>query len=109
MAVVSGDPSKAAAFVIELSLPDGYMIKPHTHPTEEKVTVVSGTFMVGMGSTWAGSTLKPMTAGQSGAIPAGAAHYAQAKGKTVVKVSAMGPFAITYVNASDDPRTKLGG
>jgi hypothetical protein len=33
-------------------------------------------------------------------------HYVQAKGPTVIQVSAMGPFAITYVNQADDPRTK---
>jgi quercetin dioxygenase-like cupin family protein len=108
MAVVSGDPGKAAPFVVELSMPDGYMIKPHTHPTQENVTVVSGTFLVGMGGTWSAGALKPMTAGATGSIPAGTAHYAEAKGKTVVQVSAMGPFALTYVTPSDDPRNKPG-
>jgi hypothetical protein len=31
-------------------------------------------------------------------------HYATAKGATVVEVTAMGPFAMTYVNPADDPR-----
>ena len=35
-------------------------------------------------------------------------HYAEAKGKTVVQVSAMGPFAMTYVNDADDPPKKGG-
>ena len=59
MAVVSGDPSKAGQFTIELSMPDGYKIQPHTHPTAENVTVVSGTFMVGMGNAWDASKVKP--------------------------------------------------
>jgi hypothetical protein len=33
-------------------------------------------------------------------------HYAQAKGHTVVQVSAMGPFQLTYVNVADDPTKK---
>jgi quercetin dioxygenase-like cupin family protein len=106
MAVVSGDPGKAAPFVIQLSMPDGYMIKPHMHPTQESVTVMSGTFMVGMGKTWDAAAVKPMAAGATGSIPANTAHYAQAKGTTVVQVSSMGPFAMTYVTASDDPRNK---
>jgi hypothetical protein len=32
MAVVSGDPTKAAPFTIELSVPDGYQLKPHSIP-----------------------------------------------------------------------------
>jgi quercetin dioxygenase-like cupin family protein len=104
MAVVSGDPSKSGQFVVQLSLPDGYQIKPHTHPTEESVKVVKGTFLVGMGKTWDAGALKSMSPGASGTIPANTPHYAQAKGPTVVQVTSPGPFAMTYVNASDDPR-----
>jgi hypothetical protein len=45
-----------------------------------------------------------MKAGAKGTVKAEEHHYAAAKGATVVSVSAMGPFAITYVNAADDPR-----
>jgi quercetin dioxygenase-like cupin family protein len=106
MAVVSGDPGKSGPFVVQLSIPDGYQIKPHTHPTDESVQVVKGTFLVGMGKTWNGGALKSMATGATGAIPANMAHFAQAKGPTVVQISATGPFAMTYVNASDDPRSK---
>ena len=39
MAVVSGDPSKPGLFTIRLSMPDGYRIPPHFHPTDEAVEV----------------------------------------------------------------------
>jgi quercetin dioxygenase-like cupin family protein len=104
MAVVSGDPGKAGPFTVQLSMPDGYKIKPHSHPTDENVTVVKGTFLVGMGDTWDLAKAKPLAMGATGAIPANMAHFAQAKGKTVVQVASTGPFAITYVHPSDDPR-----
>jgi quercetin dioxygenase-like cupin family protein len=104
MAVVSGDPGKSGMFVVQLSLPDGYQIKPHTHPTAESVQIVKGTFLVGMGKAWDGAGLKPMAAGAAGTIPANMAHFAQAKGPTVVQITSPGPIAMTYVNASDDPR-----
>jgi hypothetical protein len=46
-----------------------------------------------------------MKPGDKGSLPAGMHHYAAAKGATVVAVSSMGPFAMTYVNPADD-RTK---
>jgi hypothetical protein len=46
MAVVSGDPGKAAPFTVELSMPDGYRIPPHFHPTDETVEVKKGTFLL---------------------------------------------------------------
>jgi quercetin dioxygenase-like cupin family protein len=51
MAVVSGDPGKAAPFTVELSFPDGYQVPPHFHPTDETVTVKKGTFLFGMGDS----------------------------------------------------------
>jgi quercetin dioxygenase-like cupin family protein len=107
MAVVSGDPSAAGTFTVQLAMPDGYRIPPHFHPTDETVEVKEGTFLFGMGDTFDGSKLQTMTAGQKGSIPANAHHYAQAKGATVVTVTAMGPFAMTYVNAADDPRKSV--
>ena len=104
MAVVSGDPSKAGMFTIQLAMPDGYAIPAHFHPTDETVEVRTGTFLYGMGDKLFADQLKPMTSGQKGTIPAGMHHFAQAKGTTVVAVTAMGPFAMTYVNPADDPR-----
>jgi hypothetical protein len=106
MAVVSGDPSKAAPFTVELSMPDGYKIPPHFHPTKEAVEVKQGTFLVGMGDKLDLSKTKTMKAGDKGEIPAEHHHYAATRGATVVSVTATGPFAMTYVNPADDPQKK---
>ncbi len=104
MAVVSGDPGKAGPFTVELAFPAGYKIPPHFHPTIETVTVKKGTLLVGMGDTFDASKTKPMQAGDSGSIPANAHHFAAAKGATFITVSAMGPFAMTYVHPADGPQ-----
>ena len=104
MAVVSGDPGKAGQFVIELSMPNGYKIAPHSHPTDEIVQVKKGTFLVGMGDTFDVAKANAMKVGAKGTVPAQMHHYAQAKGATIVSVTAVGPFAMTYVNPADDPQ-----
>jgi quercetin dioxygenase-like cupin family protein len=104
--VLNGDPGKAGVFTIRLKAPDGAQIMPHWHPSDEQVTVVSGALMVGMGQKWEDSALKELSQGGYVNLPRKQAHYVKMKGETVVQVTAMGPFAITYVNASDDPRTK---
>ena len=106
MAVMSGDPSKAAMFTVELALPDGYRFPPHFHPTDETVEVMHGTFLYAMGDTFDSTKTTPMKVGDKGSIPANMHHYAMAKGPTIVKVTAMGPFAMTYVNPADDPQKK---
>ena len=104
MAVVSGDPSKAAPFVVELRMPDGYRFPPHFHPTDETVEVKQGTFLYGMGDVFDVAKTKPMKVGDKGSIPALMHHFATAQGPTIVAVSAMGPFAMTYINMADDPQ-----
>ena len=103
MAVVSGDPGKAGEFVIQLSMPAGYKISPHFHPTDEAVEVKKGTFLVGMGDTLDVKSAKPMKVGDKGTIAAKMHHFALTQGATIVSVTAMGPFAMTYVNPADNP------
>jgi quercetin dioxygenase-like cupin family protein len=103
-ALVSGDPGKPGPFAIELSLPNGYVIAPHSHPTDETVSVKSGHFRYGMGDKIDKKAEKTLNAGQSNTMKAPMTHWARAQGHTVVAVTGNGPFAITYVNAADDPR-----
>jgi quercetin dioxygenase-like cupin family protein len=104
MAVVSGDPGKPAPFVVALKMPGGYRIPPHFHPTDETIEVKEGLFLYGMGDTLDLSKTKAMKPGDKGTIPAKMHHFATAKEATVVQVSAMGPFTMTYVNPKDDPQ-----
>jgi quercetin dioxygenase-like cupin family protein len=104
MAVLQGDPSKAGEeFTVRLRLPNGYKIAPHTHPTAENITVIEGTFLVGMGSTLDRTKMMALPRGAFVSAPAEHAHYAVARGETVVQVHAIGPFALTYVNPADAP------
>jgi quercetin dioxygenase-like cupin family protein len=107
-AVVSGDPGKAGMFVVRLKLPAGYKIAPHWHPTDEHVTVLSGTFGIGMGDKIDMAALKKLPAGGYALLPATMHHYAVAIGEATVQVHGMGPFALTYVNPSDDPSKRPG-
>src|SRR3982751_4340507 len=67
-ALVSGDPAKAGHYEIELSLPSGYTIPPHWHPTDETVSVKSGHFHYGMGDNIDPKSMKTLNPGQSGTM-----------------------------------------
>jgi quercetin dioxygenase-like cupin family protein len=104
MAVVTGDPGKAAPFTVMLEMPPGYVVPPHRHPTDEHVTVRSGQFRYGMGDRINEKTTKSLRPGQSVNLTANMNHYAMTRGRTVIAISAVGPFEITYVDPADDPR-----
>jgi quercetin dioxygenase-like cupin family protein len=101
--VVSGDPGAPGTFVVRLKMPAGYKINPHWHPTDEHVTVLSGTLSLGMGEKFDKAAMKDLSAGGYALLPAEMRHYAMAKTAAVVQVHGQGPFALTYVNPADDP------
>lgn len=105
-AVISGDPAKPAMFVIRAKLPDGYTVPPHWHPTDEYVTVLSGTLMAGLGDRLDAGAMHALSAGAMAKMPRRTNHYVRARGETVIQVQAIGPFDVTYVNPNDDPRKK---
>ena len=105
-AVLFGDPSEDGLFVLRLKLPASYSVAPHTHPVDEVITVISGTFHLGMGETADQSKAQTLPAGSFFALPPGMAHYVFIDEETVVQISTVGPWELTYINSKDDPRQK---
>ena len=104
IAVLEGDPAKEGPFVFRVKVPDGYRVPPHTHPKTERITVLSGTFHIGMGDKFDTKEGKVMPAGSYGHWPAGMKHFVWVEGETVLQFHGMGPWSIRYVNPEDDPR-----
>ena len=106
IAVISGDPSKPAPFVIRAKVPAGYKVMPHWHPGDENLTILSGTVALGMGDAWDESKMQAVDAGGYAGLPAGMHHYFLAKTASTFQVHGMGPFTINYINPADDPSRK---
>src|SRR5262245_26429936 len=92
-----GKSNAEGPFVFRVKLPSGYRIPPHTHAKTERVTVISGTFNIGMGAKFEKEKTTPMPAGTYGFWEAGMKHFVFAKGETVVQFHGMGPWSIEYV------------
>jgi quercetin dioxygenase-like cupin family protein len=106
IAVLYGDPAKEGPFAMRLRFPANYRIPAHTHPGHEIVTVISGTFLLGHGAQADKEKTQALPAGSLFAFPPGSQHYAFVNEPTVVQISTMGPWGITYVNPADDPRNE---
>jgi quercetin dioxygenase-like cupin family protein len=104
VAVLYGDPSKEGPFAMRLRFPANYRLPAHTHPAPEIVTVISGTFHLGHGGQADKEKTQALAAGSFFAFPPGSQHYAFIDEPTVVQINSNGPWGITYVNPSDDPR-----
>jgi quercetin dioxygenase-like cupin family protein len=107
MAIVQGDPGKEGLFMYRVKLPANYKIPPHFHKAGENVTVLSGSFFIGLGEKFDQGSGKELSPGAFVAIPATHRHFAWAGGQeTLIQVHGVGPTDITFVNPADDPRKK---
>jgi quercetin dioxygenase-like cupin family protein len=106
IAVIEGPLNEAVPFTLRLKLPADYEIPAHWHPAIEHVTVLSGTFNMGMGDRLDAAKTKPLSAGSVAVMPPRTNHFAWTKEETIIQVHGVGPWAITYVNPADDPRKK---
>ena len=103
-AVLEGDPTASAGdYTIRLKMPDGFRIAPHWHPKRENVTIISGTFKVGMGDQFDANKMNTFIAGSFAFLDPNMHHYATASGETVVQVHGQSPLQFNYVNPDDDP------
>ncbi len=95
---VSGDHAKAGTpFVIRIHAEAGYIIMPHTHPEDENIVVVKGSWALGMGDRFNRDTLKPMEVGDYGFAPKTMAHFALSRTDTIIQVHGIGPFITQWV------------
>src|ERR1051325_12221433 len=71
--ILLGDPDSAGPFVMRIHEPPGTIVPPHSHPVDENITVLRGTFWFGMGPQYDSAALRALPAGGGGLPPPGAA------------------------------------
>lgn len=107
VATIEGDPAAPnALFTMRLKVPDGWRIAPHFHPADEHVTVLQGTFHMGMGDRYDAASMRALSAGSFAVMPQGEHHFARAEGETIIQLHGVGPWGVTFVNPRDDPRNR---
>jgi len=98
LAVIYGNPAEPGApYVIRLILPHGYRFPVHYHPMSEHVTVLAGTFLLGMGDKENEDALVSYGMGDFLYIPARDLHFARSKGQTMLQAHGVGPFDTVLV------------
>ncbi|MGZ3865348.1 MAG: cupin domain-containing protein [Bacteroidia bacterium] len=106
IAVIEGDPNAAGLFTMRLKLPANYRVMPHSHPADEHLTIIEGSFYMGLGEKFDEKAVKEIPTGGFAVMKTGTRHYAMTKKECIIQTHGMGPWGITYVNAADDPRNK---
>ena len=107
LAVLEGDLKQATPFTMRIKLPPNFKVPAHTHPVFERVTVLSGTFHLGIGETFDRAKARAYPVGGIAMMPPGMPMFAYTTDEeTVIQIHGTGPWGITYVNPAEDPRKK---
>lgn len=93
-AVLHGNPGGTGDYVMRLQFPDGFQIPVHWHQKAEHVTVLSGSFSIGMGGNRDVSLMRTYAPGDFVYMPGRSPHFANANGVTTVQLHGIGPFQL---------------
>jgi quercetin dioxygenase-like cupin family protein len=100
MVVLEGDPKAESMFTLRLKAPAGFALAPHTHPSDERVTVLEGSVSVGFGPAADHSAAKTFLAGSFYVNPADVAHYVFSDEGCTLQITGQGPWRVDYLPAS---------
>ncbi|HEX6705730.1 MAG TPA: cupin domain-containing protein [Albitalea sp.] len=107
MALLEGPMNEAMPFTARLRFPAHYRIPAHWHPAIEHVSVLSGTFYMGVGETLDTAGGMAVPTGGFAVMQARQPHFAYTTTEPVeVQLHGVGPWGITYLRPEDDPRKK---
>lgn len=105
--ILYGDPEKAGEpFVMRIRELPGTIIPPHSHPVDEHITVVQGTWYFAVGERWDSTALGELAPGTYAFAPAGSTMFGYSPDGAVVQVHGVGPFHIHWkdgLTTLDDP------
>ena len=95
-AVLLGDPSKPGPYIVMVRWLPGHMSRPHFHPNDRYITVLSGTWWMGSGPRFDPENTVPVPAGSFVTHFGRQVHYDGAKGEpTVLLITGEGPGTST--------------
>jgi len=95
IAVVRGDPSGTGLYIVLVKWAPHRMSRPHFHPNDRFITVLSGTWWVGTGSKFDPESTVPMPAGSFVTHFGKQVHYDGAKDEeTVLEIVGEGPGTV---------------
>jgi quercetin dioxygenase-like cupin family protein len=95
-AVLVGDPAKPGLYVVLQKWLPHNNSRPHFHPNDRYITVLSGTWWVNTGAKYDPDGMKPVPAGSFVVHTGKEIHYDGAKdGECILQIVGMGPATAT--------------
>lgn len=105
-AMIEGDLNAAVPFTMRLKYPPNFKLAVHTHPIPERLTVISGTYHMGIGDKFDRANARAYPAGSVVIIPAGMPMFVYTTEETILQLHGIGPWEVKYLTPADNPFKK---
>lgn len=97
IAVLEGDPREPGLFTVRLRLTDDFVIPPHTHPKDERVTVLQGRIAVAFGADGVRDNATEFGPGDYYVNARGAVHTVWASKSSEIQITGVGPWEAHFI------------
>jgi quercetin dioxygenase-like cupin family protein len=92
MAVLEGDPQGEELFTVRFRVAERFVMPPHWHPRDERVTVLSGKVAVAFGEEAVRADAREFGPGDYYVNARHAVHQVWIEGPTVIQITGIGPW-----------------
>lgn len=101
IAVLEGNPQKPGMFTVRFRLSDTFVMPPHTHPKDERVTVLKGLVSVGFGLDGSREDARQFGPGDYYVNMQGAIHTVWGDELVELQVTGLGPWEAHFVEQDE--------
>lgn len=103
MAVLDGNPQTDDLFTVRFRVSDTFVMPPHWHPKDERVTIISGTAAVAFGADSERQDAIEFGPGDYYVNARHAVHVVWIEGPTVLQITGIGPWKAVPVQEAPPP------
>ena len=98
IAVLEGNPQGTGLFTVRFRLSEAFVMPPHTHPRDERVTVLKGQMAVAFGPDGTRETATEFGPGDYYVNASGAVHTVWASRSSEIQITGFGPWEAHFVD-----------
>lgn len=98
MAILEGNPKSDELFTVRFRISGEFIMPAHTHPKEERVTILDGTAYVGFGKEVTKEKARAFGPGDYYVNARNEIHKVWADPGTIIQITGIGPWEANYIN-----------
>ncbi len=97
MAVLEGNPKSNDLFSVRFKANEEFVMPPHSHPKDERATILQGKVYVAFGKDGTRENAKEFGPGDYYVNARGAIHTVWVDSSTIIQLTGIGPWEVEYI------------